>query len=188
MGPYYLTALFNLLDPMESVTAMTNSSPEPRTAGHESIRGREILVEGETHYAGTVRFTSGVTANVITTFDVWPNHLPQLEIYGTDGTLHVPDPNRFDGEVKVWNSKNRQWGQVKPRGRPDVERGIRVVDLARAITQGEPFRASGELAYHVLDAMHAFEESSEQGRHIRLSSRAERPEALEGLLLPPHAT
>ncbi len=178
MGPYYLTALVNLLGPIQSVSAMTKRSFNTRVAQHESIKGQEIPVNVDTHVAGNVRFVNGAIATIITSFDLWTHHLPCIEIYGTKGTLIVPDPNQFDGDVKVWTAESQEWRLVVPVGRSDVQRGIGVADMARAIAHNEAHRASGELAYHVLDTMQAFDESSAQQQHITLNSEPEQPAIL----------
>ncbi|MDX1436308.1 MAG: Gfo/Idh/MocA family oxidoreductase [Anaerolineales bacterium] len=178
MGPYYLTTLVNLVGPFESISAMAKRSFETRTAQHESIRGQEVPVGVDTHIAGTALFANGVVASIITSFDLWSHHLPRIEIYGSKGSMLVPNPNIFGGDVQVWSLDQPEWQVVGPVGRSDLERGVGVADMARAIANQEPHRASGELAYHVLDVMQAFEESAESGELVRLSSHAERPPAL----------
>jgi predicted dehydrogenase len=175
MGPYYLTALVNLLGPIQTISAMTKRSFNTRIAEHESIQGQEIPVHVDTHVAGTMSFVDGTIATIVMSFDLWTHHLPCIEIYGTKGTLIVPDPNRFGGDVKVWTTENQAWQRVEPVGRSDVQRGIGVADMARAIVANEPHRASGELAFHVLDAMQAFDESAAQQKHIALSSEPVKP-------------
>ncbi len=178
MGPYYLTALVNLMGPMQSVSAMTKRSFSERVAQHETIKGQVMPVNVDTHIGGTVGFVNGAIATIIMSFDVWTHHLPRIEIYGTKGTLVVPDPNTFGGDVMLWDMDSREWKQIEPVGRADVQRGIGVADMARAIANDRPHRVSGDLAYHVLDAMQAFDESSAQRRHIDLGTPPERPEAL----------
>jgi predicted dehydrogenase len=178
MGPYYLTALVNLMGPMAAVSAMTSRSFSERVAEHESIKGQVIPVNVDTHIAGTVGFANGALATIIMSFDVWSHHLPRIEIYGTKGTLVVPDPNTFTGDVIVWDMARREWQQIDHVGRSDVQRGIGVADMARALANDEPHRVSGELAYHVVDAMQAFDESAAQRQHIDLSSQPPRPAAL----------
>jgi len=171
MGPYYLTALVNLLGPMQSVSAMAKQSFDERIAQHDSIKGQVIPVNVNTHTAGTIGFVNGTIATMMMSFDVWQHKLPCIEIYGTEGSLIVPDPNTFGGEVRLWQPQAQEWLLVDPVGRSDVQRGIGVAEMARALKAGEPHRANGELGYHVLDAMQAFDESSEQGRHIQLQSQ-----------------
>lgn len=168
MGPYYLTALVNLLGPMRRVAAFASRSRDERIAQHESIRGQRIPVTINTHLAGTIEFASGAIATVITSFDVWQHNLPRIEIYGTDGTLSIPDPNGFGGEVRLWKASTAQWESVELLEGADYLRGVGVADMARGIMTNRPHRASGELAYHVLDAMLAFEESALESKYVEL--------------------
>jgi predicted dehydrogenase len=178
MGPYYLTALVNLLGPIETVTGISGRGVEGRVAGHESVRGQPIPISVNTHIAGMAQFEQGAIATLIMSFDVWAVNLPRIEIYGTEGSLSVPDPNNFDGAVKLWQPENHQWQDVESVHRPDVLRGIGVADMADAIQENKPHRASGEMALHVLETMLAFEESSTEKQHVRLTTRTSQPEAL----------
>lgn len=177
MGPYYLTALVNLLGPMKKVAAFTSRSRDERIAQHESIKGQKIPVTIDTHIAGTLEFESGAIATIITSFDVWMHSLPRIEVYGTEGSLSVPDPNRFDGDVTVWKPATREWESIELLAGAEYLRGAGVADMARSIGANLPHRASGQLAYHVLDAMLAFEESSTQNKFIELQSTIDRPDA-----------
>lgn len=178
MGPYYLTALVNLLGSIQTISAITGKSFDERIAEHENVKGQVIPVNVNTHVAGTIGFKNQAIATIIMSFDIWQHKLPCIEIYGTEGTLIVPDPNIFGGEVKLWNTKHQEWLTIPHVGRSDVQRGAGVTDMARSIRENTPHRASGNLAYHILDAMQAFDESSEQGKHIVLESHVSRPEAL----------
>ena len=110
---------------------------------------------------------------------MWASNVPRLEIYGSEGTLSVPDPNTFDGPVRLRKAGEDDWQEVPLMyGHTGNERGMGVADMAGAMRSGGPHRASGELAYHVLDIMHAFHDASEQGQHVDLESRGERPEPL----------
>ncbi|MEO1643727.1 MAG: Gfo/Idh/MocA family oxidoreductase [Chloroflexota bacterium] len=182
MGPYYLTALVNLLGNIDTVAGMANRAYENRTAGHESVAGQNIPVEVDTHVAGVLRFSQGAVATMITSFDVWKSVLPRIEIHGTAGSLSVPDPNRFDGEVKLFTPESGAWETVAHQHRGDIQRGIGVADMARCIEADEPHRASGALALHVLETMLAFGTSSESGQHMTLESAVEIPAALEANL------
>ena len=182
MGPYYLTALVSLLGPMRRVSASTSRAFDLRVAGAENVRGQEIPVSVDTHSTGVIDFTSGVAATIIMSFDIWKPYGPHLEIYGTEGSIRAPDPNNFGGEVQVWTPVTKEWTSVPLTARTDVQRGIGVADMARAIQDGSEHLASGALAYHVLDAMLAFDDSSAQERHIHLSSSVSRPPALAAQL------
>lgn len=178
MGPYYLTALVNLLGPIRRVAALAGSGLPERIAGHESIRGQKIPVSTHTHYAGLLEFQSGATATLITSFEIWAHHLPRIEIYGTDGSLSVPDPNRFDGSVQLWSTAEQDWREVPHQHRVDLQRGIGVADMAQAIQMDRPHRASGELALHVLEAILAFDQAALSGSYVEIESCPEKPESL----------
>ncbi|MCI0350529.1 MAG: Gfo/Idh/MocA family oxidoreductase, partial [Acidobacteriales bacterium] len=178
MGPYYLTALVNLMGPMQRVVALTGTGITERVAGHESVRGQPIPVEVQTHYAGSVAFASGAIATVVMSFDVHRHNLPRIEIYGSEGSISVPDPNLFTGPVSLWQPTTQQWQSVELTHRDDVLRGLGVVDMARSIEADAPHRASGALAYHVLEAMLAFETASLSGKAVDLEAVAVQPAPL----------
>ncbi|MEW6071057.1 MAG: Gfo/Idh/MocA family oxidoreductase [Planctomycetota bacterium] len=179
MGPYYLTALVNLLGPVRRACASARITFPARTIASEPKRGQTIRVETPTHVAGVLDFVSGAVASLVMSFDVWHASLPPIEVHGEAGSLSVPDPNAFGGPVRLRRAADREWTEVPATGGPlDNARGLGLADLARTLrTGGEP-RASGELAYHVLDVMHALLESSEGGRHVEVASRCARPAAM----------
>ncbi len=179
MGPYYLTALVNLMGPIGRVTGSARITFPERIIGSQPKRGKRIVVETPTHVAGVMDFASGAIGTIITTFDVWFANLPRIEIYGSEGSLAVPDPNTFGGPVRVRRAGAQEWSDI-PLMFPYAEnsRGIGVADMAYALTTGRPLRASGALAYHVLDVMQAFGEASQASRHIEISSGVPRPAAL----------
>ncbi len=185
MGPYYLTALTSLLGPVRRITASTRRSFKEREAGHEAIKGAKIPVEINTHAAGILDFAEGPVATLTMSFDVWKHNLPIIEIYGSEGTLSVPDPNTFGGVVRVFDASTGEWAEVPHQHSTDIGRGVGVADMAHAIREERAHRASGQLAYHILDIMQAFDESSESDQHIDILSRVERPQPLpvEGLPL-----
>ncbi|GAB4546922.1 MAG: Gfo/Idh/MocA family oxidoreductase [Anaerolineae bacterium] len=175
MGPYYLTALVHLLGPIESLSAVTSRAFSERVAGHETIRGQRIPVNVDTHYLGLLRFASGVVANMNMSFDVWQHTLPRIEVYGTQGSMLVPDPNTFKGPVSIWTPEREQWEDQPLIGDPEALRGAGVADMARGIAANELHRASGDLALHVLDAMVAFGEAAASGQHVKLTTTVQRP-------------
>jgi predicted dehydrogenase len=136
-------------------------------------------------FAGVMDFASGAIGTIITSFDVWAANLPWIEIYGTQGTLSVPDPNGFGGPVKVRRPGMKEWVEMPlTHGYAENSRGIGVADMAYALRSGRPHRASGELAYHVLDIMHAFHDASREGKHIQLQSTCRQPAPLPPNLMP----
>jgi predicted dehydrogenase len=183
MAPYYLTSLINLLGPVQRVTGSARISFAERVATSREHYGRRLPVEVPTHVAALLDFAAGPVATLITSFDIWHANLPRIEIYGSEGTLSVPDPNIFGGVVRVRRAHAAEWSDVPLLFDAEVGRGIGVADLAYAISSGRPQRASDELAYHVLDVMTAVEESSAEGRHVLLESACQRPAPLPlGLL------
>ena len=184
MGPYYLTALINLLGPVKRVTGSARISFRERVITNEGRYGERIPVEIPTHITGVVDFSGGPVATLMMSFDVWSHTLPRIEVYGSEGSLSVPDPNCFDGPVRVRRAGDDSWSEVPLTHSPDVSRGIGVADMAYALIYGRPHRASGELAYHVLDVMQSFEEASTTGRHVAVKSGCPRPAPLPMGLLP----
>jgi predicted dehydrogenase len=179
MGPYYLTALISLLGPVRRVTGSARISFAERTITSQPHYGKKIVVETPTHLAAVLDLTRGPVATLITSFDVWGGNVPRIEIYGSEGSLSVPDPNTFGGTIKLRRANAKEWEDVAyTHGYAQNSRGLGTADLAQAIASGRPHRASGALAYHVLDIMHAVHEASREGRHIELTSGVERPAPL----------
>lgn len=179
MAPYYLTALINLLGPIQRVAGAARISFPERVIGSEPKRGQIIRVQTPTHVAGMLEFASGPVATLITSFDVWASTLPRIEVYGSEGTLVCPDPNMFGGVVRLWRKGTWEW-EEEPlvAGRTEQGRGLGVADMAAALHTHRPHRANGQLAYHVLDAMHAILDSARTGQHVALESTCERPARL----------
>lgn len=179
MGPYYLTALVNMLGPIRRISGSARASFPERLITSQPKAGKRIKVETPTHVAGTMEFDSGAIGTIITTFDVWASDLPRIEVYGSEGTLSVPDPNNFGGDVRIRKSRTDNWESVaSEHGHNENSRGIGLADMALSVSEKRSARASAKLALHVLEAMHAFLESPKQGKHIELQSKPERPEPL----------
>ena len=185
MGPYYLTALIALLGPVRRVTSSARIPTPERIIGSQPKRGQRITVNTPTHVAGVLDFAGGPVATLVTSFDVWSAEVPRIEIYGTAGSLSLPDPNTFGGPVRIRRAGAEEWSTVPiPFGYTQNSRGLGVADMAYAMQSGRPHRANGELTYHVLDIMHALLEASEAGRHVEIASTCARPAPLP-LDLPP---
>ncbi len=184
MGPYYLTALVNLIGPIKRVTGSTRITFPTRTITSQPKYGKVVKVETPTHLAGVMDFANGAVGTIITSFDVCAHHLPCIEIYGSEGSLQVPDPNGFGGEILLKRG-NSDW-KAMPHTHiyADNSRGIGVADMANAILAKRPHRANGDLAFHVLDVMLAFQDASETGRHIEIESTCQRPAPLPMGLRP----
>lgn len=179
IGPYYLTALVNLLGPIRLVAGAVNTAEKVRPITGGPARGGSIAVETPTHVSSLLTFHSGAVVSTINSFDVWASDLPFIEVYGTEGTLSVPDPNTFGGPVRLKLAGDDEWRDVPLLpGHREESRGAGLLDMASAMRRGTRQRASGELALHVLDAMQSILESAEGSRMIELVTRCERPEAL----------
>lgn len=179
MGPYYLTALINLLGPIGRVSGSAQAVRTERTITSQPKFGTVLKVNTPSHVAGVLDFEGGVVGTLITSFDAWHHALPPIEIYGTEGTLSVPDPNTFGGPVKIRRAGAEAWSEIPLTfNYATNSRGLGVADMAFAIQSGRAHRASGDLAYHVLDTMQSILDASTQERHIRLSSQCKRPAPL----------
>jgi len=179
MGPYYLTMLVHLFGPVKRVAGSARVTFPERVITSEKKYGKRVSVETPTHVAGTIEFACGAIAAMVTSFDVWRATPPPLEVHGTEGSMQVPDPNCFGGAVQVFRPGADDWKEL-PHSHiyADNSRGLGVADMAAAIRTGRPHRASGVLAFHVLDVMQAFLDSSQKGRHVAVRSTCARPAAL----------
>ncbi len=181
MGPYYLTALASLVGPVARVSGSTRISFPKRTIGtsttiDKALRGTTISVDVPTHIAGTIDFANGAVGTIVTSFDIWGANLPRIEIYGSEGSLSVPDPNDFGGEVRVLRAGQSEWTAVPlTHGHTEDSRGIGVAEMAAASGEGRPHRASGEVAAHVLEVMHGFHIASDSGRAYEPTTSCEIP-------------
>jgi predicted dehydrogenase len=179
MGPYYLTALINLLGPIKRVSGSAKTGQLKRTITSEPLKGTVIDVEVPTHIAGVLDFASGAVGTIITSFDVYSHTLPFIEIYGTEGTMRVPDPNTFGGPVYVRRLWEKAWSEIPLlKEYPENSRGLGITDMAEAIEKGIPHRASADLCIHVLDIMHGIHEASESGKYYKLKTKCTRPAML----------
>ncbi|MCY3022438.1 MAG: Gfo/Idh/MocA family oxidoreductase [Planctomycetota bacterium] len=180
MGPYYLTALTQLLGPVKRVTGSAAILKPERVIGSEPKKGKKIKVETPDHITGVLDFAGGAVVTIVTSFAVWHAHLPRIEIYGTEGTLAVPDPNSLRGPVALRLSYQGDWHDVPlTHGHADGHKwGIGVADMAYAVRSGRPHRANGENACHVLEVMHAFLNASRDGRHQTIQAPFTRPAPL----------
>ncbi len=179
MGPYYITALINLMGPVKQVTGYAMKSFSERTITSEPKKGTKIKVEVPTHVAGMMAFENGAIGTIITSFDVWGAQLPCIEIYGTKGSLSVPDPNTFGGIVRLKTSSDQEFKEVAlTHDYEENSRGIGLADMAQGIIENREPRASGALAYHVLDVMHGFHDASNEEKHVIIESTCQQPKSL----------
>jgi predicted dehydrogenase len=197
MAPYYLSTLVNLIGPVQRVLAMSSIGFPERIVTAESPRkGHSIAVETPTHVMALLEFTSGAQVSFCMSWDVWKHGHPAIEIYGSEGSLRVPDPNFFGGHVEV-TERGGDWRTVDssqmPLGAPNWRspnwasdmpakanyRGLGLADLASAVLNRTPHRSSGRLGLHVLEVMHSILESSATGQPKAITTALERPSVLE---------
>lgn len=179
MGPYYLTALIHLLGPVRRVSGSARITRAERVIGSQPKAGAVITVTTPTHVAGVLDFASGAIGTLVTSFDVVAHALPPIEIYGTAGTLSVPDPNSFGGPVRLRQAGDPEWRTMAlTHANPQNSRGLGVADMARALATGRPHRATGDLAYHVVDVMQAMLDAGTQDQAVQIASSVERPAPL----------
>jgi predicted dehydrogenase len=176
LGPYYLTALVALLGPARRVTGSARITRTLREITSQPLAGTLMEVHVPTHVASVIDFSAGPIATLVTSFDVQAARSRNIEIYGTEGTLAVPDPNTFGGPVQIRRRGEKDWSEVAlTHANAAQSRGLGLVELVRALRAGRPHRASGELACHVLELMEKSVLASETGRHRALETRCERP-------------
>jgi predicted dehydrogenase len=175
MGPYYLTALVQLLGPAVSVSAAGRTSRAQRPIMNGPRQGELMDVSVLTHISSAVEFASGPLATLVTSFDVATTDYKNLEIYGSEATLSIPDPNYFAGPVRIRRARETEWVEI-PALVPTIpqERGIGLAEMMWARDAGRPHRASADLALHVLDIMTAALDSAESGQRCSLSTTCTR--------------
>jgi hypothetical protein len=179
MGPYYITDLVNILGPIRQVAAITSRLRNERVVGSEPLKGTRIPVEVATHVAGTMEFVSGVIVTIVVSFDVMHHGHRPIEIYGTLGTVAVPDPDGFGGQIEIAIGDQGWIPFATEHAYGDGDyRIIGVADMAHAIQSNRSHRANGDIAFHVLEVMEALQHSSNQGTHIDILSRPQRPAIL----------
>ena len=180
MGPYYITALVNLLGGVSSVMGVTKASFPTRTITSQPHCGETVQVEVPTYVAGILNFDSGATGTIFTTFDVCYPSQARLEVYGTKGTLFVPDPNTFGGPVKLLRQEGGEPMEIPLCfDYPDNSRALGLADMAKALQTGREPRESWKQTYHVLEILQSFEKSSDAGAVVPVASRYTRGEPMK---------
>ncbi|TIH33872.1 Gfo/Idh/MocA family protein [Subtercola vilae] len=177
MAPYYLTALITLLGPVVRVSGVLSHSDRERTVATGGQAGSIIPVDVDTHVSAILEHENGVTSTLTVSFELWITRAPLFELFGTTGTIAVPDPNRFSDPVEVWTVEKPEWTKAPATaGYADAGRGFGLADMARAIETGRPHRASGDVAFHVLEIMDAVLRAGREHRVVEITSTVLRPE------------
>ena len=196
MAPYYLAALVNLIGPVKRVLAMASVGfPERVVTSNSPRKGDRIAVETPTHVQALLEFASGAQVTFCMSWDVWKHGHPAIELYGTEGSLRVPDPNFFGGSVEI-TERGGDWraldADALPLGAPNWRspnwapeapsranyRALGLADLASAVLHGTPHRSTGRLALHVLEVMHGILEGAATGQPMPITTTLDRPAML----------
>jgi predicted dehydrogenase len=184
MGPYYITDLVNLLGPVARVAGLATTPRPTRTVTARERFGEVIPVHVPTHVSGLLQFRNGAAVQMTMSFDVAGHKHVPLELYGTEGTLVVPDPNHFGGQIESLKTGGEWVNEVTDMPYADGNyRSIGLADMAYAIRANRPHRANGDLALHVLEVMEAFGRASDAGRTIDLTTTVDRPAPLSASLV-----
>jgi len=187
MGPYYLTALINLCGGIHSVMSASKKSFEKRLITSQPFAGTEINVNVNTYVAGTMQFDSGAIGTLFTTFDVYYPNQARFEVYGSRGTMFVPDPNCFGGPVKLFLPEDGEVREIPLMyDYKENSRALGLDDMAVAIRTGRKARCDWNQTFHVLDAMTGFERSAASGKWIEMSTKYERRPAMSYTPLKGH--
>ena len=174
MGPYYVTALVNLMGGVKRVGGMVSTPFAQRTCTCQQHYGEIIDVDVPTSYYGVMEFDNGAVASIITSFDIWGAHLPIIEIYGSKGTLRVPDPNCFGGPVVLHVPGKGDEEIPLAFDYPDNSRALGLAEMASALKAGRRPRASYKQTLHVLEVLTGFERAAAQGGYLELTTTYER--------------
>ena len=171
MGPYYLTALLNLLGPVKRVMGMASITQPTRTISSKPKFGQTIDVKTPDHVLGMMEFANGCSGSIVQSFAMRAasGAASPIVIYGTKGTLQVPDPNQFDGPVKLCTFEDGKADEFVEMPHTFVEgygRSVGLADMAQAIQSGRPHRCNGEQALSVLELMQGFLTSSETNQAV----------------------
>lgn len=180
MGPYYLSAFIQLVGGVQTVTGMARVSFPVRHITSQPLAGTSVEVETPTHIVSVLGFQNGAIGQLTTSFDTMAGtDLRNIEVYGSEATLQVPDPNTFGGQPFIKKKGASDWEEVKlTRPYAENSRGLGLLDMALAIQEDRPHRASGHLAQHALDVMHAVHEAAAEGQTKTLTTGNVRPEPM----------
>ncbi|MCL1995215.1 MAG: Gfo/Idh/MocA family oxidoreductase [Defluviitaleaceae bacterium] len=180
MGPYYLTALINLIGQVDEVFGFATKGFDYRIISSEPKFGKRVDVEVPTTIQSLLKFSTGAVATIVTSFDFVAHSHPFLEIYGTEGSLLVPDPNYFEGPVKVCSRDEEGYKEMPlTHSYKENMRGLGVADMAQCIIDGRTdARASHNVNYHVLEVMEAVHTAGATGKVYKMQTKFEKPKLM----------
>ncbi|MDD6326330.1 MAG: Gfo/Idh/MocA family protein [Lachnospiraceae bacterium] len=188
MAGYYLSTLICLFGPVEEVFAYSGKAFEKRRIYSKPLAGSTVKVEVPTHYTAVLKMQNGVLVNMNMSFDIWYSTLPKMEIYGTDGTMTMPDPNMSDGKASIFRKEQVIAGAYGVQGEQksyemplrnqnvaEYTRGTGVAELALAIETGKKNRANVGMAIHILEVIQGMMESANTDGCCRMQTTCEQP-------------
>ena len=194
MGPYYLTALVNLLGPAKFVTSTCNYNTKKRIIGIGPKKGKKIKVECPTTYFSTIRFQNGTIIRLTLSFDVISHLRNHIELYGEKGSMIVPDPNMFGGSVLMSTKLGSKWKNYKTNkmilGKINIRtqssranesptnanyRGVGLAEMIYSIQNKKKHRCNGDLSLHVLNIIDAIHKSAKSGKRFNIKTTCEKP-------------
>jgi predicted dehydrogenase len=190
LGPYYIANLINLIGPVKRVCALTSMASPTRTITSQPLAGQTIPVETPTNIHALLEFVSGATITLSASWDVWSHRHNNMELYGTEGSIFVPDPNFFGGTVEAsgrnqdiqplaaWDHPFGKDNQDSPRGPRANYRTAGLADMAMALIEGRDARCSLERTLHGIDVMTGILKSGEEGQFVAMSTTCTQPAAL----------
>lgn len=175
MGPYYLTTLVSLFGSVHRLCASTKQTFKTRRITSEPLNGTIIDVTVPTHISGILDFKCGATVTLTTSFDIWHHSMPYIEVYGTKGSLKIPDPNTFGGPVLFCKKNTQDWIELPLLfEHAENSRGIGLDDMARAIINNTKHKANANMLLHVVEIMCGMHTASEKGVYYMVKSHCEK--------------
>ncbi|WP_312405316.1 Gfo/Idh/MocA family oxidoreductase [Rhizobium sp.] len=190
LGPYYIANLINFLGPVKRVAALTTMANPTRTVTSEPLKGTIIPVETPTNIHALLEFVDGATITLSASWDVWSHRHANMELYGTEGSIYVPDPNFFGGVVeasgrnkdiaplKDWDHPFGKANQEHPNGPRANYRTAGLADMAMALIEGRDIRCSIDRALHGVDVMTSILKSGAEGNFVATTTTCTKPAAL----------
>jgi predicted dehydrogenase len=190
IGPYYVTNLIQLIGPVKRVVALGATPRTHRTITNGPRHGERVPVGTPTTIHAVLEFASGALVTLAGSWDVWSHGHAPIELYGEEGTLFLPDPNFFGGDVRLtqaatpvdpptpWEHALGVANQKRPTGAVANYRTAGLADMALSILEGRPQRCSLDLALHAIDVLTGILTASDTGCAVAMQTTCERPTAL----------
>ena len=194
MGPYYLTALVNLLGPAKNVLSQCLKNTAVRKIGIGPKKGKRINVKCPTTYFSTIKFKNGTIIRLTLSFDVISHLRNHIELYGEEGSMVVPDPNMFGGSVLLSKKMGSDWKNYKTNkallGKINIRtqssranesstnanyRGAGLAEMIDSIKKRKIHRCNGELSLHVLNIIDAIHKSAKNNKRIEIKTNCKKP-------------